>query len=90
MPFTPEALAKRDQIAAVYAWFRQRAVLIIVALMLFFQFMTWQAVNKMAEGMPRNPPRCSEYDPCTVYVKGTVSAQGTVSLDDSTIRRISK
>jgi hypothetical protein len=84
MPFTPEALAKRAQIAAIYGWFRQRAVFIIVALMLFFQFMTWQAVNKMAEGMPRNPPRCSEYEPCSVYVKGTVS------LDSTTIRLISK
>ena len=73
MPFTPEALAKRAQIAAVYAWFRQRAVPIIVVLMLFFQFMTWQAVNKMADRMPRDPPRCSDYDPCSVYVKGTVS-----------------
>jgi hypothetical protein len=73
VPFTPEALAKRAQIAAIYGWFRQRAVLIVVALMLFFQFLTWRAVDKMADGMSRNPPRCSEYDPCTVYVKGTVS-----------------
>jgi hypothetical protein len=57
----------------MWGWFRQRAVPLIVVLMLFLQFMTWQAVNKMAERMPRDPPRCSDYDPCSVYVKGTVS-----------------
>jgi hypothetical protein len=30
MPYTPEALAKRAKIAAVYGWFRQRLVLIFV------------------------------------------------------------
>ena len=73
MPFTPEAQAKRAQIAAIYGWFRQRAVLIIVALMLLFQFLTWQVVNRMADGMQRNPPRCSAYEPCSVYVIGTVT-----------------
>jgi hypothetical protein len=73
VPFTPEALEKRAKIAAAYGWVRQRAVLIIVALMLLFQFMTWQAVNRMADGMPRNPPRCSAYEPCSVYVIGTVT-----------------
>jgi hypothetical protein len=73
MPYTPEALAKRAQLAAVYAWFRQRLVLIIVSMMLILQFMTWQAIERVAQGLPRDPPRCSEYDPCSVYVKGTVS-----------------
>jgi hypothetical protein len=73
MPYTPEALAKRAQLAAVYAWFRQRLVLIIVSMMLILQFMTWQAIGRVAQGLPRDPPRCSEYDPCSVYVKGTVS-----------------
>jgi hypothetical protein len=73
MPYTPEAQAKRAKIAAIYGWFRQRFVLFIVAAMLILQFMTWRAVDKMAEMMPRDPPRCSEYEPCSVYVKGTVS-----------------
>jgi hypothetical protein len=73
MPYTPEALAKRAQVVAIYGWFRQRAIFIVVVFMLFFQFMTWRAVDKMAEMMPRDPPRCSDHDPCSVYVKGSVS-----------------
>ena len=82
MPFTPEALAKRAKIAAIYGWFRQRLVLVIVAAMLIMQFMTWQAIERVAQGLPRDPPRCSEYDPCNVYVKGSVS------LDSDTVRRL--
>jgi hypothetical protein len=73
VPFTLEAQAKRAQIAAICGWFRQRAILIIVALMPFFQFITWQAMNRMADGMPHNPPRCSAYEPCSVSVIGTVT-----------------
>jgi hypothetical protein len=73
MPYTPEALVKRAKVAAVYGWFRQRLVLFILAAMLITQFMTWQAIEKVAQGLPRDPPRCTEYDPCSVYVKGTVS-----------------
>ena len=58
--YTPEALAKRAKVAAVYGWFRQRLVLLIVVAMLVMQFMTWQAVDKMAEMMPRDPSRCTE------------------------------
>src|SRR5450631_3916983 len=47
MPFTPEALAKRAQVAAVYGWFRQRIVLLIVCIMLFLQFMTWRAIDRL-------------------------------------------
>jgi hypothetical protein len=82
MPYTPEALAKRAKLAAVYAWFRQRLALIIVSMMLILQFLTWQAIERMAQGMPRDPPRCNEYDPCNVYVKGSVI------LDSDTVRRL--
>jgi hypothetical protein len=82
MPYTPEAQEKRAKLAVIYAWFRQRLVLIIVFMMLILQFMTWQAIERMAQGMPRDAPRCSEYDPCNVYVKGSVS------LDADTVRRI--
>jgi hypothetical protein len=85
MPFTPEALAKRAQVAAVYRWFRQRIVLLIVCIMLFLQFMTWRAIDRLY--IP-SPPDCSSRSPC--YVLGTVSVQGTVSLDSTTIRLISK
>jgi hypothetical protein len=85
MPFTPEALAKRAQLAAVYGWFRQRIVLLIVCIMLFLQFMTWRAIDRLY--IP-SPPDCSSRSPC--YVLGTVSVQGTVSLDSTTIRLISK
>jgi hypothetical protein len=47
MPFTPEALAKRAQVAAVYGWFRQRIVLLIVCIMLVLQFMTWRAIDRL-------------------------------------------
>jgi hypothetical protein len=47
MPFTPEALARRTQVAAVYGWFRKRIVLLIVCIMLFLQFMTWRAIEEM-------------------------------------------
>jgi hypothetical protein len=76
MPFTPEALAKRDQIAAVYAWFRQRLVLIVVSIMLILQFMTWRSIEGMRRDLPRDPPRCSTSDPCMVQ------------LDEYTIRQI--
>jgi len=46
VPFTPEAQAKRAQVAAVYDWFRRRLVLIIVAIMLVLQFLTWRAVER--------------------------------------------
>jgi hypothetical protein len=82
VPYTPEALAKRAQVAAVYEWFRQRLVLIIVAIMLLLQFLTWRAIERVAQGLPRDPPRCSEYDPCNVYVKGPVI------LDSDTVRRL--
>lgn len=70
MPFKPEATAK---VVAIYEWFRRRLVLIIVAVMLLLQFLTWRAVERVAQGLPGDPPRCSQYDPCTVYVKGSVS-----------------
>jgi hypothetical protein len=70
MPFTPEAQAK---FAAIYGWFRQRLVLMIVAMMLLLQFLTWRAIERVAQGLPRDPPQCSGYDPCNVYVKGTVT-----------------
>jgi hypothetical protein len=82
MPYTPEALAKRAKLAAAYAWFRQRLVMIIVSVMLILQFMTWRAIERVAQGLPRDPPRCSEYDPCNVYVKGSVI------LDSDTVRRL--
>jgi hypothetical protein len=84
MPITPEAQAKRAQIAAIYGWLRQRLVLVIVASMLLLQFLTWRAVERVAQGLPRDPPRCSEYDPCNVYVKGSVS------LDSDTVRRLQR
>ena len=82
VPFTPEALAKRAQVAAVYEWFRRRLVLIIVAIMLLLQFLTWRAIERVAQGLPRDPPRCSEYDPCNVYVKGSVK------LDSDTVMQL--
>jgi hypothetical protein len=63
MPFTPEAQAK---FAAIYGWFRQRLVLIIVAALLTMQFMTWRSIEGMRQDLPRSPPRCSTYDPCIV------------------------
>jgi hypothetical protein len=77
MPFTPEALAKRAKIAAGYAWFRQRLVLIIVSIMLILQFMTWRTMSELY--IPR-PPSCSRDSPCYV--------QGIISLDEYTIRQI--
>ena len=73
MPFTPEAKAKRARASAVYDWFRRRLVLIIVTIMLLLQFLTLRAIERVAQDLPRDPPRCSEYDPCSVYVKGSVS-----------------
>jgi hypothetical protein len=73
VPFTPEA---RAQVFAAYDWFRRRLVLIIVAVMLALQFLTWRAVERVADGLPRDPPRCSTYDPCVV------------SLDEYSIRQI--
>ena len=84
MPFTPEAQVKRAQVATIYGWLRQRLVLIIVTSMLLLQFLTWRALEKVAERLPRDPPRCSEYDPCNVYVKGSVS------LDSDTVRRLQR
>jgi hypothetical protein len=84
VPFTPAAQAKRAQVAAIYDWFRRRLVLIIVAVMLLLQFLTWRAVERVADSLPRDPPRCSEYDPCNVYVKGPVS------LDSDTVRRLQR
>jgi hypothetical protein len=84
VPFTPEAQAKRAQVAAVYDWFRRRLVLIIVAIMLVLQFLTWRAVERVVQGLPRDPPRCSEYDPCNVYVRGSVT------LDSDTMRRLQR
>ena len=66
MPFTPEAQAKRAQAAAVYEWFRRRLVLIIVSIMLVLQFLTWRALERVAQGLPRDPPSCNAYDPCSV------------------------
>jgi hypothetical protein len=79
VPFTPEALAKRAQIVAVYAWFRQRLVLIVVSLMLILQFMTWRSIEHVAANMPSSPD-CNYRFRCYV--------QGTVSLDENTIRQI--
>jgi hypothetical protein len=79
MPFTPEAQAKRAKIAAIYGWFRQRFVLLIVGAMLFLQFMTWRALDRLY--IP-SPPDCSYHSPCYV--------QGIVALDENSIRRISK
>jgi hypothetical protein len=73
VPFTPEALAKRAKVAAAYGWFRQRLVLIIVAALLTMQFMTWRSIEEMRRDLPRSPPRCSAYEPCSVYVIGTVT-----------------
>jgi hypothetical protein len=74
MPFTPEALAK---VAAAHGWVRQRLVLIIVSIMLILQFLTWRTMSDLY--IPR-PPSCSRESPCYV--------QGTVSLDEYTIRQI--
>jgi hypothetical protein len=52
------------------------------AVMLLLQFLTWRAIESIAQGLPRDPPRCSEYDPCNVYVKGSVI------LDSDTVRRL--
>jgi hypothetical protein len=46
MPYTPEAQAK---IAAIYGWFRQQLVLLIVVAMLIMQFMTWRAIDRGAQ-----------------------------------------
>lgn len=54
MPFTPETLTK---VAAVYGWFRQRLVLLIVAAMLIMQFMTWRSIEIMRRDLPGSPPR---------------------------------
>jgi hypothetical protein len=73
VPYTPEAKAR---FSTVYAWFRQRLVLLIVVAMLILQFMTWRAIETMRQGLPGSPPRCSTYDPCVV------------SLDEYTIGKI--
>jgi hypothetical protein len=70
MPFTPEA---QEKIAAICGWFRQRLVLLIVGVMLFLQFMTWRSIVEMRRDLPGSPPRCSAYEPCSVYVIGTVT-----------------
>jgi len=69
VPFTPEASAK---IQAIYGWFRQPLVVLFVTGLLVLQFMTWRSIEAIRQDLPRNPPRCSEYDPCSVYVKGSV------------------
>lgn len=66
MPLTPGG-------TALFRWFRRNLVLIIVLVMLLFQFLNWRAIDRLADSMPRDPPRCSEYEPCSVYVKGTVA-----------------
>ena len=76
MPYTPEALAKRAKLAAAYAWFRQRLVLIIVSVMLFLQFMTWRAIVDLQRHLPSDPPDCNSSSPCTVQ------------LTDDTIRQL--
>jgi hypothetical protein len=76
VPYTPEAKAR---FFTVYAWFRQRLVLLIVAAMLILQFMTWREIDRLY--IP-SPPDCSYLSPCHV--------RGTVGLDEDTIRRISK
>jgi hypothetical protein len=81
VPFTPEAQAKRAQIAAIYGWFRQRLVLLIVGAMLILQFMTWRSIERVATFMPSSPD-CNYQTRCYV--------QGTVSLDSNTIRQISR
>jgi hypothetical protein len=48
----PGTQAKRAQAAAVYDWFRRRLVLIIVAIMLLLQFLTWRAIESIAQGCP--------------------------------------
>jgi hypothetical protein len=80
MPYTPEALAMRAQVAVVYGWFRQRLVLIIVSVMLILQFLTWRTMDRIAANLP-DPPDCRSRSPCYI--------QGTVSLDGYTIRQIS-
>lgn len=66
MPFTPEALAKRAQLVAIYGWFRQRLVLFLVCALLALQVLTWQAIRDLGHYFPRDPPRCSSFDPCVV------------------------
>jgi hypothetical protein len=73
VPYTPEAKAK---FAAIYGWFRQRLVLLIVGTLLILQFMTWRSIEAMRRDLPGSPPRCSTYDPCVV------------SLDEYTIGKI--
>jgi len=63
MPFTLEAQTK---FAAIYSWFRQRLVLLIVGVMLLLQFITWRSIEEMRRELPSSPPRCSTYDPCVV------------------------
>lgn len=84
MTLTPEGEIKKAQLIAIYGWFRRNLVLAIVAAMLLFQFLNWRALDRLADSMPRNPPKCSEYDPCSVYVKGTVE------LAPYSIRSLSK
>jgi hypothetical protein len=79
MPYTPEALAKRAKVAAIYGWVRQRIVLLIVALMLILQFLTWRATERIAANLP-DPPDFRSRSPCHI--------QGTVSLDEYTLRQI--
>jgi hypothetical protein len=63
----------------------KRRVLLIVVAVLILQFMTWRAIDRLY--IP-SPPDCSFRSPC--YAQGTVSVQGTVSLDSTIIRLISK
>jgi hypothetical protein len=76
MPYTPEAQAKRAKIAAIYGWFRQRLVLLIVCSMLFLQFMTWRAIVDLQRHLPSDPADCNSSSPCTVQ------------LTDDTIRQL--
>lgn len=63
MPLKPEA---RAQVAAIYGWFRHRLVLFLVCALLAFQVLTWQAIRDLSGYFPRNPPRCTSFDPCVV------------------------
>jgi len=56
--------------------------LLIVTAMLVLQFMTWRSIERVATSMPSSPPDCDYRRPCHV--------QGIVSLDNDTIRRISR
>ena len=47
MPHTPEALANGPKSPLFTAGFRQRFVLLIVAVMLVMQFLTWRAIEEM-------------------------------------------